>query len=94
MLLGGIVGGWLAGAGANVIIDRLTQTIFGIPQSEALENAYNYLGVEMSASNSDINTAFHRMCLQYHPDRPTGNNDEFIVLQCHMAVIRQSRGMY
>eukprot|EP00112_Aurelia_sp_Birch-Aquarium-sp1_P025354 Seg84.1 transcript_id=Seg84.1/GoldUCD/mRNA.D3Y31 product="DnaJ protein" protein_id=Seg84.1/GoldUCD/D3Y31 len=92
-VLGGIVGGWVAAATTNVIFDRLTQTIFGIPQSEALEKAYIYLGVEMSSSNGEVNKAFRQLCLKHHPDKG-GDTDEFVVLQCHMAVIRQARGEY
>ena len=92
-VMGGIVGGWIAAGTTNYVIDRLTQTIFDIPQSEALENAYNYLGVDKSSSNAEVNKAFRQLCLTHHPDKG-GEKDEFIFLQCHMAVIRQARGEY
>ena len=92
-LLGGIVGGFLAGITASALVDRLTQYLFGLPKSEALSNAYKYLGVPVTASNSEVNKAYHKLCLQHHPDKG-GDTNEFFVLQVHMAVIRQARGEY
>ncbi len=87
---GAVIGGAISAYCAQLIVDRLTQTLFGLPKSEALENAYNYLGVNMKASNNEINNAFRRLCKQHHPDKG-GDKDEFLVLQCHMAVIREAR---
>ena len=92
-VLGGIMGGFLAGITASALVDRLTQYLFGLPKSEALSNAYKYLGVPVTASNSEVNKAYHKLCLQHHPDKG-GDTNEFFVLQVHMAVIRQARGEY
>ena len=92
-VIGGIAGAFSSAVAANYFIDRLTQYIFGLPQSEALENAYRYLGVSMNASNIEVNRAFRSLCLIHHPDRG-GDKEEFFILQCHMSVIRQARGEY
>ena len=92
-VLGGIIGAFLAGIAANALIENLTQYLFGLPKSEAVSNAYRHLGVPMTASNSDVNRAYRQLCLRHHPDKG-GDTNEFFVLQCHMAVIRQARGEY
>ena len=86
----GIVGGWVSAAGGAFISDYLTQKLFGLPQEEALENAYRYLDVEMTASNAKVNTSFRKLCLQHHPDKG-GQTEEFFILQAHMAIIKASR---
>lgn len=60
------------------------------PKKRSLENAYNFLGVNMHASNFEINKAFHKLCLMYHPDKG-GNESDFIKLQAHMGVIKLAR---
>ena len=93
--LGAIVGSIAAGAISAAVVgslcERLTQNIFGKPKNKALENAYRYLGVEMTASNAEVNSAFHRLCLKHHPDKG-GKEEDFYVLQCHMGVIKTARG--
>jgi len=93
-LIGGVGGGVAASMGARTLSDRLTQWIFGLPKSESLENAYRFFGLKASASNSDINSAYRRLALQYHPDKPTGDRDMWTKLQYHLAIIREARGEY
>ena len=88
---GGIIGGIGASQAANFLSDRLTQKLFGIPKEEALENAYNYFGVKMNASNDEINSSYRKLCLQHHPDKG-GNTGDFHFVQVNMAVIKAARG--
>jgi hypothetical protein len=88
---GAVVGGALAAATAESLCDRLTQWVFGLPKSEAIENAYNFLGTSSYDSNSVINTAYRRLALKYHPDKG-GDADKWTQLQYSMAVIREARG--
>jgi hypothetical protein len=90
-VVGGIVGGWVCAAGTDYLSDLLTQKLFGLPKDEALENAYLHLGVVMTASNAEVNTAFRQLCLQHHPDKG-GNQEDFFILQCKMGIIKQARG--
>jgi hypothetical protein len=90
-LAGGVLGGILSSQTANFLCDRLTQYLFGIPKDEALENAYNFIGVKMTASNNEINAAFRKLCLQHHPDKG-GKSEDFITVQINMGVIKMSRG--
>jgi hypothetical protein len=91
LIAGTVIGGLVSTQAASLLCDRLTQYIFGIPKSEALENAYNYFGVKMKASNHDINQAFRRLCLKHHPDKG-GQNEEFITVQINMGIIKTARG--
>ena len=88
---GAIIGGAAAATAANALSDNLTQWVFGLPKTEALESAYNFLGVKHTACNSDINSIYRRLALQYHPDKG-GDPDKWTQLQYSLAVIREARG--
>jgi hypothetical protein len=90
-LAGGIIGGIISSTAMNLLIDRLTQSLFGIPKDEALENAYNFFGVKVTASNNEINTAFRKLCLKHHPDKG-GKSEDFYLVQVNMGVIKAARG--
>jgi DnaJ domain len=90
-IAGALIGGLIASITAEKLIDWLTQKIFDLPKDVAVERAYNYLGVRPSASNSDINAAFHRLCLLHHPDKG-GNKEKFFELQSNMSIIKLHRG--
>lgn len=89
-IVGGIAGSVLSTAAAGTLCDWFTQYLFDLPKEEALENAYNFLGVNMRASNAEINTAFRQLCLKHHPDKG-GSAEQFHKLQVCMGVIRVSR---
>lgn len=38
---------------------------------------YHILGVERSASADELKRAYRKLALQYHPDKPTGNEEKF-----------------
>ncbi len=86
-----IAGSVLGATAAQTLSDKLTQWFFGIPKSEALENAYNFMEVPASSTNSDINKQFRRLASQYHPDKGV-YADDWTKLQYSIAAIRQARG--
>lgn len=47
----------------------------------ACDKLYNVLGVSKTASPRDVKTAFRKMSLRHHPDRPAGNEEKFKELQ-------------
>lgn len=90
-VVGGMAGGIASTIAAQTLCDNLTQWLFGLPKSEALENAYNFLGVSATASNSEINSCFRQLSLKYHPDKG-GDRDGWTRLQYSLAVIKEARG--
>lgn len=90
-IAGAVVGSATASFTAQSLCDRLTQWVFGLPKSEALDKAYSFLGVSANASNSDVNSRYRQLALQYHPDKG-GDKEQWVQLQYSMAVIREARG--
>lgn len=90
LVAGGFVGGIIGSKLAETLSDLLTQKLFGLPKEEALENAYNFFGVKMTASNNEINTSYRKLCLQHHPDKG-GREEKFIEVQTNLAVIKAAR---
>ena len=89
-IAGATIGGVSATFGAKHLCDRLTQWLFDLPQSEALENAYNFLKISPEASNSETNSRYRQLSLKYHPDKG-GDRDDWTRLQYSMAIIREDR---
>ncbi|XP_052783255.1 uncharacterized protein LOC128219487 [Mya arenaria] len=90
-IAGAVVGFVYASKQAHELADRLTQWAFGLPKSEALENAYRFLGLPLSSSNGEINTKYRMLALQYHPDKG-GDKNKWTQLQYSLALIREARG--
>lgn len=87
---GGFVGGFLGSTVASLLVDRLTREIFDLPLSEAAEAAYNFFGLNHKCSNSELNSAFRRKCLEHHPDKG-GKKEDFMMVQCHFGSIKMER---
>jgi hypothetical protein len=89
--IGGFLGGLLGGALAGALSCWLTEHIFDLPPTVALEKAYRYLGVSHHCSNDEINTAYRRLALQCHPDKG-GKAEDFVKLNTQVAIIKAGRG--
>ncbi len=89
-VLGAVVGAFFASITAQTLCEMLTAWAFGLPQTEALENAYNFLGVSYTASINEINSRYRHLCLAYHPDKG-GDPEKWVRLQYSMAIIREAR---
>ena len=81
---------------ANLLADWFTRRLFDLPKDEALENAYNFLGLHHTASNRDVNTRYRQLCLKYHPDKDSSEEaaKNWHKLQSCMAVIKVSQEQY
>uniref|UniRef100_A0A914UMB9 J domain-containing protein n=1 Tax=Plectus sambesii TaxID=2011161 RepID=A0A914UMB9_9BILA len=90
-VVGGVIGSVVGSAGGGVLIDTLTQELFDIPKDEALERAYNCLGVVSRTTDREINRAFRALSLKYHPDKG-GSQQSFLMLQTCMGIIKVARG--
>ncbi|CAB4015074.1 Hypothetical predicted protein [Paramuricea clavata] len=88
--IGAPVGALISYTGMKYLANWIKQKMFGIPKEDALENSYQHLGVKKSASNADINRAFRKLALKKHPDRG-GSQEDFLILQFHMVIIKQAR---
>lgn len=86
-LIGGIFAGWIG----HSLSDRLSQEFFDVPKDIAVENAYNFIGVHHAAPNDLVNHAYRKLSLKYHPDKPGGSHEKFLILQMHLEVIRNAR---
>ncbi|CAF1211103.1 unnamed protein product [Adineta ricciae] len=89
--IGGFLGGVLGGAVAGGLSSWLTEHIFDLAPTVALEKAYRYLGVSHHCSNDEINKAYRRLALQCHPDKG-GNSEDFVKLNTQVAIIKAARG--
>jgi len=90
-LVGGVLGGVAGSNAAQTLSDHLTCMIFDLPKTAAVEKAYAYLGVSHKADNSKINSAFRKLSLQYHPDKPGGSTEKFYELQSFFQIIKEAR---
>ena len=57
------------------------------------KNFYEVLGVEKSASKSDIVKAYRKLAKKYHPDRPGGDKQEFQCISEAYAVLSDEKKM-
>uniref|UniRef100_A0AC34F085 J domain-containing protein n=1 Tax=Panagrolaimus sp. ES5 TaxID=591445 RepID=A0AC34F085_9BILA len=89
---GAIIGGITGSFTAEHFAESFTEWFFDLPKTEALEIAYEFLGVHHTAPNSEINKAFRALSMRYHPDRLRGSERIFMELQYYMAIIRAARG--
>ncbi|WAR26011.1 hypothetical protein MAR_011715 [Mya arenaria] len=78
-------------SGVKYICDSLNDKMFQIPKSEALDKAYSFLGVPMTASNGEINSRYRKLSRKYHADKG-GDSQKWTELQCSLAIIRKARG--
>ena len=83
---------WSVGAATiNALCELLTEAIFDLPKTAALDDAYKFLGLDHKATNDQINKRYRQLALIYHPDKEGGSEDKFIKLQSYVCIIRASR---
>uniref|UniRef100_A0AC35FCC2 J domain-containing protein n=1 Tax=Panagrolaimus sp. PS1159 TaxID=55785 RepID=A0AC35FCC2_9BILA len=89
--ISGLVVGFLGGCVADYLIKKFSSWALGLPESETLENAYGYLGVNHLAPDSEVKEAYRRRVLIDHPDKG-GSHEAFAKLQGCKELIRVARG--
>lgn len=52
------------------------------------QNLYDILGVATTASKDDIKTAYRKLALKHHPDKPNGNRQEFEKIHIAYSILR------
>lgn len=88
---GAFLGGSAAVILANALCDVCTQWLFGLPKTEVVENAYRFLGVSQTASNSDLNSRFRSLASQYRLNGNEPDPETLTELECSLAIIREER---
>ena len=86
LVLGGIFIGYIGAVTGNILTDVLTKDLFDLPQNEAIEKAYNFLGVNRGATDEEVRNAYKEKLFTYHPDKG-GSNDQFLELQLSIGII-------
>ncbi|OQV12698.1 putative Atlastin-1 [Hypsibius exemplaris] len=74
----------------DFIRNETNQRLNNIPEDEQLDLAYDYLGVNMTATNEEIRRRYREKAELSHPDKG-GNYKDFITLRMHMVVIEKAR---
>ncbi|CAF1587942.1 unnamed protein product [Didymodactylos carnosus] len=89
-LIGGTIGGFVGSVGTSSLSQGLTEYLFDLPQSVALENAYKFLNLSPSCSNDEINRSCRTLALRFHSDKD-GKTEDFQKLQISVAIIKEAR---
>ena len=89
--IGAIAGGMYGSTRAADWSKHLTEWLFDLPPTVALEKAYAYLEIKPSCTNTEVNVAYRHLALKYHPDKG-GSAEAFQKLQFATAIIKQARG--
>jgi DnaJ-class molecular chaperone len=56
-----------------------------------LKNPYDVLGVSSECSEADLRATYHRLAVQFHPDKPTGDAERFKEISAAYQHIRRLR---
>ena len=89
--IGGVVGGIIGGTLGKNFIQKLTKELFDLPKTEALEKAYNFMGLNHKDSNEKVNARYRELARIYHPDKEGGSEEEFLNLCACVAIIKAAR---
>lgn len=57
----------------------------------AAKDFYKILGIEKNASESEIKSAFRKLAMKYHPDRPEANEEKFKEINKAYEVLSDSK---
>jgi hypothetical protein len=57
-------------------------------------NSLDIMGLSPNYNENELKTAYKRLAIQYHPDRPGGNKDKFqLVTKCYMSLMEKLNSM-
>lgn len=92
----GVVAGSAAGLAigeklGTMLAKKLKKWFFNRDNEQALKMAYKVLGVEKSATDAQVETAYRGKCREFHPDKLKGQEKKFLKVQSAHSLILASR---
>jgi hypothetical protein len=90
-VIGGLLGSVFGSMGGEYVFGNIAKQLLSVAPDKALENAYNYLGVQPGAESRVLNKAYHKLALTHHPDKPEGSDAKWETLNTHIEVIKVAR---
>lgn len=91
LFLGSVYGANGGSRAAREISEYLTEWLFDLPPTVALEKAYQLFGVKKNASMKEIKSKFRERAKKLHPDVPGGSHEEFLKLEIAIELIKTAR---
>uniref|UniRef100_A0A914PNM5 J domain-containing protein n=1 Tax=Panagrolaimus davidi TaxID=227884 RepID=A0A914PNM5_9BILA len=91
IVIGGLAGGFLGAISGDALTNLLTEKLFDLPKTVALEEAYKFLGINHRATDEEVRSAYKKKLLTCHPDKG-GSQELFLRLQSCLGVIVVARG--
>lgn len=88
---GALIGGFIGSLTGESLTSLLTGAIFDLAKSEALDKAYDFLGVHHKATDEEVRDAYKKKLLICHPDKG-GSQELFLKLQSYLGIIVTDRG--
>ena len=85
-LCGGIIGAFVT----SQLFRMLSEELFDLPKLNSLKEAYDFMGLDKNASNSEVNKTYKKLALMYHPDKG-GSNSLFVKLHACVSIIKAAR---
>ena len=82
----------VVGLTARCAVEPLTSFIFDLPKTEALERAYETLGINHNAQNHKVKEVYKKLILINHPDKG-GDSTMFTNINVAYGIIKAARNM-
>jgi hypothetical protein len=90
--VGCIFGGMVGSKFGDDMITAVMTSVFSISRSEAVENALRQFGVDECGDIHEVNKAYRRLSLQFHPDKNPEQTEEnkkmWLSINVNLEVLR------
>eukprot|EP00927_Polykrikos_kofoidii_P079515 TRINITY_DN76294_c0_g1_i1.p1 TRINITY_DN76294_c0_g1~~TRINITY_DN76294_c0_g1_i1.p1 ORF type:complete len:766 (+),score=157.68 TRINITY_DN76294_c0_g1_i1:74-2371(+) len=87
-----VAAGSLVGGAVGKKLQEWYYDFFNESPEAGLRMAYRELGLNTTASVSDVKAAFKKLALQHHPDKPTGSHERFCQIRAAYATVLADKG--
>lgn len=86
-----MIDGFIGATLVETLVKCLTDYFFDLAKDVAVEKAYSFLKMKHRCTNLEVNEAYKKLLLVYHPDKG-GSKEKFCQLQASLAIISKARG--